>query len=115
MPRQRLLDDFSGEVGPTAALPLSRRPHPPALPGVWEVSEGHVVHPLLRPGQLRALPFQLDLARVGLDEDLLVVLPTGLGKTVIAALIAAESSVTPSAAANRLEPGILTTTLQYSV
>jgi len=90
VPRQRLLDDFSGEVGPTAALPLSRRPHPPALPGVWEVSEGHVVHPLLRPGQLRALPFQLDLARVGLDEDLLVVLPTGLGKTVIAALIAAE-------------------------
>jgi Fanconi anemia group M protein len=54
------------------------------------VAEGYVVHPLLRPGQLRALPFQLDLARVGLDEDLLVVLPTGLGKTVIAALIAVE-------------------------
>jgi len=49
-----------------------------------------VVHPLLRPEELRALPFQLDLARVGLDEDLLVVLPTGLGKTVIAALLAAE-------------------------
>jgi Fanconi anemia group M protein len=49
-----------------------------------------VEHPLLRPGMIRALPFQLDLARVGLEEDLLVVLPTGLGKTVIAALIAAE-------------------------
>jgi Fanconi anemia group M protein len=39
---------------------------------------------------IRALPFQLDLARVGLGEDLLVVLPTGMGKTVIAALLAAE-------------------------
>ena len=47
-------------------------------------------HPLLRAGEIRALPFQLDLARVGLEEDLLVVLPTGLGKTVIAALLAAE-------------------------
>lgn len=39
---------------------------------------------------VRALPFQIDLARIGLGSDLLVVLPTGLGKTVIAALIAAE-------------------------
>jgi Fanconi anemia group M protein len=30
------------------------------------------------------------MAHIGLDEDLLVVLPTGLGKTIIAALIAAE-------------------------
>ena len=57
---------------------------------MWQVVDGHVVHPLLKHGELRALPFQLDLARVGLDEDLLVVLPTGLGKTVIAALLAAE-------------------------
>jgi ERCC4-related helicase len=49
-----------------------------------------VEHPLLRPGLIRALPFQIELARIGLDEDLLVVLPTGLGKTVIAALLAAE-------------------------
>jgi ERCC4-related helicase len=45
---------------------------------------------MLRPGLIRALPFQIDAARVGLEEDLLVVLPTGLGKTVVAALIAAE-------------------------
>lgn len=44
----------------------------------------------MAPGAIRALPFQLDLARLGLQEDLLVVLPTGLGKTVIAALLAAE-------------------------
>jgi Fanconi anemia group M protein len=54
------------------------------------VADGLVEHPLVRNGEIRALPFQLDLARIGLDEDLLVVLPTGLGKTVIAALIAAE-------------------------
>ncbi len=49
-----------------------------------------VEHPLVRDGEIRALPFQLDLARIGLEEDLLVVLPTGLGKTVIAALLGAE-------------------------
>lgn len=52
--------------------------------------DGLVEHPLLRPGVIRALPFQIEAARVGLEEDLLVVLPTGLGKTVVAALVAAE-------------------------
>lgn len=60
------------------------------LPTVWGVENGFVRHPLLREEVVRALPFQLDLARVGLSEDLLVVLPTGLGKTVVAALLAAE-------------------------
>jgi ERCC4-related helicase len=90
--RQRFLDDFSeGEapfVEPLAAPP--GRAHPEALPGVWRVADGRVEHPFLRPGVLRALPFQIDMARIGLEEDLLVVLPTGLGKTVIAALLAAE-------------------------
>ncbi len=90
MTSQRSLDEFSGEAGPLSIASPKGRPHPPGLPGVWEVADGHVVHPLVRPGEVRALPFQLDMARVGLDEDLLVVLPTGLGKTVIAALIAAE-------------------------
>ena len=90
MSRQRLLDDFSSDGRPVADEPPVGRPHPPALPGIWEVADGHVVHPLVRPGEVRALPFQLDMARIGLAEDLLVVLPTGLGKTVIAALVAAE-------------------------
>ncbi|HYA69774.1 MAG TPA: helicase-related protein [Thermoplasmata archaeon] len=90
MTSQRSLDEFSGEAGPLSIASPKGRPHPPGLPGVWEVADGHVVHPLVKPGEVRALPFQLDMARVGLDEDLLVVLPTGLGKTVIAALIAAE-------------------------
>ncbi len=87
-----MLEEFTGEgpPEPIAARASRSRPHPGALPGVWQVAEGTVQHPFLRTGELRALPFQLDLARVGLDEDLLVVLPTGLGKTVIAALIAAE-------------------------
>ena len=91
MSRQRRLDEFSpaaGEGG--ASAPRAGRPRPDGLPGVWSVVEGHVEHPLLRSGTLRALPFQIDLARIGLTEDLLVVLPTGLGKTVIAALLAAE-------------------------
>jgi ERCC4-related helicase len=50
-----------------------------------------VVHPYLRDGEIRALPFQMDLARIAVDHDALIVLPTGLGKTVIAALVAAES------------------------
>jgi Fanconi anemia group M protein len=88
--QQRRLDDFSDDGEPATPPAPVGRTHPPGLPDIWEVAEGHVVHPLLQPGAVRALPFQLDMARVGLAEDLLVVLPTGLGKTVIAALIAAE-------------------------
>jgi ERCC4-related helicase len=88
---QRSLDEFGtpGEA-PTPEPPPRARSRPEGLPGIWEVEDGLVHHPLLRPGVIRALPFQIDLARVGLDSDLLVVLPTGLGKTVIAALLAAE-------------------------
>ncbi|MCI4357896.1 MAG: DEAD/DEAH box helicase [Thermoplasmata archaeon] len=57
---------------------------------MWRAVDGSVEHPLLLPGALRAIPFQLDFARIGISEDLLVVLPTGLGKTAIAALVAAE-------------------------
>ncbi len=91
MGTQRRLDDFSGPDAPILGPPPARtRPHPPAPDGTWRVEDGWVVHPFVRPGTLRAVPFQLELARLGLTEDLLVVLPTGLGKTVIAALLAAE-------------------------
>jgi Fanconi anemia group M protein len=86
---QRRLEEFgSGGAEPEPASAPTLRP--PALPGVWRITDGLVEHPLLAPGVIRALPFQLDLARIGLSEDLLVVLPTGLGKTAIAALVAAE-------------------------
>jgi ERCC4-related helicase len=90
---QRLLEEFVGTAGEAIAEPGTQPPgraQPEGLPGTWEVADGNVVHPFVRPGALRALPFQIDLARIGLREDLLVVLPTGLGKTVIAALLAAE-------------------------
>lgn len=89
--RQPRLEEFGAVEGPKAeaASSLTWRDRP-GLPGVWKVGNGLVEHPLLAPGLVRSLPFQLDLARIGLSEDLLVVLPTGLGKTVIAALLAAE-------------------------
>jgi ERCC4-related helicase len=88
---QRQLEEFGdGSVAPPVAVPSRERARPPGFPEVWRIADGFVEHPLVRPGVVRALPFQLDLARVGLEEDLLVVLPTGLGKTVIAALLAAE-------------------------
>jgi ERCC4-related helicase len=88
---QHRLDEFVGDSGDGSPLgDPARRQHPPPIPGVWGVEDGWVVHPLLKPATLRALPFQIDLARVGLEEDLLVVLPTGLGKTVIGALETAE-------------------------
>ena len=91
MSPQRRLDEFAGSGEPAAPTGAGRgRARPDVLPGVWQVKDGWVVHPFLRPGVVRALPFQIDLARIGLSSDLLVVLPTGLGKTVIAALIAAE-------------------------
>ncbi len=90
MGRQRVLDDF-GTDGPAIEPPTPvERARPEGVPGVWRVRDGYVEHPFVRPREVRALPFQIDLARIGLEEDLLVVLPTGLGKTVIAALEAAE-------------------------
>jgi Fanconi anemia group M protein len=83
--RQRRLDEFRG-----GAEPEPPPPRPAALPGVWRIADGFVEHPLLAARTLRALPFQIDFARIAISEDLLVVLPTGLGKTVIAALAAAE-------------------------
>ncbi len=88
-PRQPRLEEFAtGTEAPS--LPIAPCPRPAALPGIWQLDDGFIVHPLLRPRTIRALPFQIDLARIGATEDLLVVLPTGLGKTVIAALLAAE-------------------------
>lgn len=78
--RQGTLDLFLPEEA------SSIDPAHPFRPG----ADGYVEHPVLAPGRLRAYPFQMALATEALGKDLLVVLPTGLGKTVIAALVAAE-------------------------
>lgn len=49
-----------------------------------------VSHPLLKSEVLEKREYQLDLFKRCLDEDLLIVLPTGLGKTAVALLLIAE-------------------------
>lgn len=58
--------------------------------GPFAVREGFVHHPLVRQGALEAREYQVRLATRALEGSLLVVLPTGLGKTAIATLVAAE-------------------------
>jgi len=55
------------------------------------VSGGFVTHPLILPDMLEYRKFQMDLANEAMHSNLLVVIPTGLGKTIIALLAAAES------------------------
>ncbi len=52
--------------------------------------DGLVHHPLVREGALEAREYQTRLAELAVEGSLLVVLPTGLGKTAIALLAAAE-------------------------
>ncbi len=87
---QRTLDEFPGgdaARGPPAASARDERPEGELLE---ESTQGYLRHPLLRPDRVRAYPFQVAIARTALANDTLTVLPTGLGKTVIAALVAAE-------------------------
>ena len=50
----------------------------------------HVDHPLLRRGAIEKRAYQVNIAAACLERSTLVVLPTGMGKTVIAALVIAE-------------------------
>ncbi len=49
-----------------------------------------VSHPLVKSGVLEKRDYQIELFNLCLEEDLLIVLPTGLGKTAIALLLIAE-------------------------
>ncbi len=50
-----------------------------------------VDHPLLRRGAIEDRAYQANIARACLERSTLVVLPTGMGKTVIAARVVAET------------------------
>jgi ERCC4-related helicase/ERCC4-type nuclease len=49
-----------------------------------------VTHPCIRPGSMESREYQLSIAMRALDGNTMVVLPTGLGKTAIALLVAAS-------------------------
>jgi len=50
----------------------------------------HVDHPLLRREAIEKRAYQVNIAAACLERSTLVVLPTGMGKTVVAALVIAE-------------------------
>lgn len=52
-------------------------------------NENFVQHPLIKPGKLEARLYQQFISARAIEENTLVVLPTGLGKTSIAAMVMA--------------------------
>jgi Fanconi anemia group M protein len=50
----------------------------------------HVEHPLIRPGLVEARAYQVNIAQSSLERSTLVVLPTGMGKTIVALLVIAD-------------------------
>ena len=50
----------------------------------------YITHPLVRPGSLEERAYQLHIALQALEGNTMVVLPTGLGKTAIALIVAAS-------------------------
>ncbi len=47
-------------------------------------------HPLVRPGKVEARAYQINIARACVERSTMVVLPTGMGKTIVAILVIAD-------------------------
>ena len=60
------------------------------LDGYVTFTETFVSHPNIKPETVKQRAFQIDIAERAKKENTLVVIPTGLGKTVIAILVAAD-------------------------
>lgn len=69
---------------------MQSRLDPPPDASPFRVVDGFVDHPYLKPRGVQARDFQIKVATRALAENTLVVVPTGLGKTLIAVLVAAE-------------------------
>lgn len=50
----------------------------------------YIEHPLIRPGKVEARAYQVNIAGSCLERSTLVVLPTGMGKTIVALLVIAD-------------------------
>jgi len=50
----------------------------------------YVVHPLIKSNKIERRSYQSSLARTALEQSSLIVLPTGLGKTIVALLVIAD-------------------------
>lgn len=50
----------------------------------------HVTHPLIKPNKIKLRRYQESVVARAIENNTLIVLPTGLGKTIVAAMIAAH-------------------------
>ncbi|MDF1532146.1 MAG: DEAD/DEAH box helicase [ANME-2 cluster archaeon] len=71
---------------------------------VEEQPAEYIKHPLINPNTIEQRLFQLNLASMALKQSTLVVLPTGLGKTIVAMLVIAGRFTQKSGKALILSP-----------